>query len=167
MLVEGFGLAWMDADSGVTASGVLFCESDGLFRLVQIRSSDHEFDTPKIDSPLDDLFGVVFMMLLAVILPSIRRIREVDANLPTHINYLICLTTEPERLTSAYLYCDIVLLCAEQSDFENDWSVSAKDKCGTALRTGVKDFAPSMQQRVLCIYEPLTHENCPVRVLVC
>lgn len=84
------------------------------------------------------MFGVVFMMLFAVVLSREGGICQIDAHLLCNINVLVpYLFYFPflalEHLTSAYLYCDIVLLTTWWPCLSDDWPVSAGSKGGVTL----------------------------------
>lgn len=91
----------MDAYRGVTSSWVALSEGDSLLGLFQIGSGDHELDTSEIDSPLNDMLCIVFVMPFAVVLPSEGGICEVDTHLSTSINVVAPILMAFERLTSA------------------------------------------------------------------
>lgn len=69
----------------------------------------------------------------------------------TNVNVLFPGPLESERLTSAYLYCDILLLTIGRAGFSDDWSVSAVSKDSAALGDEAKLLPRDMKRPVPCM----------------
>lgn len=68
---------------------MLFCNLHCLPRFFQIGARDHHFGASDVDGPLEDVFEVVIVRLLAVVDPSVDGVAEVDADLGWTVSWRI------------------------------------------------------------------------------
>jgi hypothetical protein len=71
----------VDTYSCVALIWMRFCNLDGMLGLFEVRARDHKLLATSIESPLNNVFEVVFMSLRAVVLALENWIGKIDTDL--------------------------------------------------------------------------------------